>query len=241
MAQVITDKNRQEFLKTLESLRHSYINFDGKKNKSPIQIAAVAESEEDFVKEGLVPYLQNIIAEATELLRIPVTLRVDFQPGKNIQISAEAKKKNNSATPSNNLPKPPAPVPPPPKFRPAPLYKTKSTSKAPPTGLRVNIGTDTVIHEFYASDTFAQAIAYAMEKVGTKEFVDTISSRGPYLDNAPLVKRGMFTHPEADNHEVGLGYYTNTHSNNPTKKRQLEAISDMFNLHWRISILEKRH
>lgn len=80
MARLIIDKNRQDFLEQLDSLRQSYASFDKKKNKTPIQIAALAESEEEFVKEGLIPYLRNIIKEATETLRIPITLKVETQP-----------------------------------------------------------------------------------------------------------------------------------------------------------------
>lgn len=244
MARLIIDKNRQDFLEQLESLRESYASFDKKKNKTPIQIAALAESEEEFVKEGLVPYLRNIIKEATEALRIPVTLKVDSQPGKPIQITAEPQKGQQTApTPATYVPPKPAPTasaPQPIKPQPRPYYTTKTASKAPPTGLRVNIGNGNVIHEYYAADTFAQAIAYAMDKLGAQKVADTITRYGIYLDNEPLVKKGSFKSPDANSHEVGLGYYTNTHSNNPTKKRQLDKISDILGLHWTVVILEKR-
>ena len=65
MARLIIDKNRQDFLEQLESLRESYASFDKKKNKTPIQIAALAESEEEFVKEGPVPKREIFSGEIT--------------------------------------------------------------------------------------------------------------------------------------------------------------------------------
>lgn len=119
-------------------------------------------------------------------------------------------------------------------------YHSTVISKAPPTGLRVNIGNGNVIHNYIAADTFAEAIAYAVEQKGIDKVVDTIRYYGLYLDGEPLVKNGRFKAEKASDREVFPGYYTNTHVNNAGKQRLLQRISDILNLHWTIQILEKR-
>lgn len=234
MTRFTTNSNRQDFLNQLELLRQAYQNFDNRKNKTPIQIAALAESEEEFVKDGLIPYLENIIKEATDVLRASVSIKAEAQPGKPVKIDVETKA---AAIPSPVAKPQPVPTP---KPVPRPVYTTRSASKAPPTGLRVTIGSDRVIHEFYGSDTFTQAIAYAFDKVGIETVINKVKYYGLYLDGEPLVKKGPFTSPMADNHEVIPGYFTNTHSNNPTKKLELERLAEILGIHWSVSILKER-
>lgn len=106
MARLIIDKNRQDFLTQLDFLRQAYQNFDNKKDKTPIQIAAVAESEEAFVKEGLIPYLKYIIQESTEILRTSISLTMDIQPGKPVKIEVDAKGPQTSTIIPTNTVKP---------------------------------------------------------------------------------------------------------------------------------------
>ena len=51
---------------------------------------------------------------------------------------------------------------------------------------------------------------------------------------------GRFTAEKASDREVWPGYYTNTHVNNAGKQRLLQRLSDILNLHWTVTILDKR-
>ena len=119
-------------------------------------------------------------------------------------------------------------------------YHSTVISKAPPTGLRVKIGSDIVIHQFTAADTFAEAVAYAIEQRGLDKVLQAVSYYQIYLDGELLVKKGRFTAEKASDREVWPGYYTNTHVNNAGKQRLLQRLSDILNLHWTVTILDKR-
>lgn len=240
MGRLIIDKNRQDFLTQLDFLRQAYQNFDNRKNKTPLQIAALAETEEEFVKDGLIPYLKYIIQESTEILRTSISLTMDIQPGKPVKIEVDAKGPQTSTViPTNTVkPQPAQPVPPPkPVTPPSSFYTVKTATKAPPTGLRITLKNGNVIHENLACDTFTQALAYAIDLLGVQKVVNTILSYNIYLDNEPLVKRGPFKSPQANSHEIGQGYYTNTHSNTRYKKDQLDRIGNILGLGWIVKVI----
>lgn len=261
----LTNKDFDDYQNQVEMLQEAYESFR-KKKPTPVRIAALAQDEEDFVNQGLIPYLKQIIESATDLLQVPISISIEHESGKPVQIKAMTKSKPAAPTQAA-APKPSttvnsmtaalapiiyAPKPTPaPKTTPAPTpvaqkpahtfaFNSKSASKAPPTGLRVNIGNGNVIHEFYAADTFTQAIAYAFDKVGIEKVVSTVTRYEMVLDGDYLVKRGTFSNPMANSHLIGKGYYTNTHSNNETKKRLLENLFNRLGLHCSVTILKSR-
>ena len=133
MGRLIIDKNRQDFLTQLDFLRQAYQNFDNRKNKTPLQIAALAETEEEFVKDGLIPYLKYIIQESTEILRTSISLTMDIQPGKPVKIEVDAKGPQTSTViPTNTVkPQPAQPVPPPkPATPPSSFYTVKTATSS---------------------------------------------------------------------------------------------------------------
>lgn len=185
------------------------------------------EQEKKFANEGLVPYLQEVIEYATQSLGVPVTITANYKPGKGVQVNADVQTS-------------PRTIPTVPQMPPRQPRTPSSSNNYPPVkngplDLIVNAGSGLIIHEYNATETFIQAINYAIDTVGSDKVAEAVKQYDIRLDKELLIKKGTFTEPKASSHALKGGYYTNTHSNTPTKASQLQRISDILNLHWVVS------
>lgn len=80
----------------------------------------------------------------------------------------------------------------------------------------------------------ATVLCQAIKEIGAEK---VYSLKIP-IDNMHLVTIGGNPNYPSAQHDVGNGYYVNVHSNNITKKRQLERIFKEFNMSWKVEIVE---
>lgn len=107
--------------------------------------------------------------------------------------------------------------------------KTKS-KKAPQTELCVILPNGDLIQENKAADTFAEAIRLAGP--------DRVKTLGLTLDKENIILLTDNKPSPISPHELGGGYYVNTHSNTASKQRMLEKISKAFKLGWEVKIIK---
>lgn len=98
------------------------------------------------------------------------------------------------------------------------------------TGLRVYRSDGTFIQCAKAAHTFAQAI----KEIGVLRVKD-LNIR---MDTMNIITDGGNPQYKSAQYKVCDNWYVNTHSNTPTKKRQLERIFHSLNLDWRVEIIE---
>lgn len=116
------------------------------------------------------------------------------------------------------------------EMKPHLLMSSPNVPKSPKTGLCVFLPNGDYIQEDKASNTFAEAIRL----VGPAK----VSDLGLTLDKENIIMNSKNKPLPINPHEIGYGYYVNTHSNTVSKQRMLQKISDVFNLHWKVEIVE---
>lgn len=100
------------------------------------------------------------------------------------------------------------------------------------TTLRVIRANGSVLEKKKAADTLSQVV----REIGVgKVYELKLPLDGMYL----VTKGGNPQYPDAQ-HEVGCGYFVNSHSNTATKKRQLEKIFNALKLNWKVEITEPK-
>ena len=219
MAQI--SENMQKLQEVANNLQNTYRFISLLGNQTDTQNKLLVEQEKKFVEEGLIPYLKEVIEEAAQVLCVPISIKANYNPDKGVQLDADVH------TSPRNIKVQPAPQP-----KPRRSSNHSSVSKGRNNNLRVKVDNGKIINAFNTAETFAQAIIYAMEKVGPENVANAVLQHSIQLDKEPLVKKGPFRSEDASSRELIQGYYTNTHSNTPTKQRQLERISEILNLHW---------
>ena len=108
--------------------------------------------------------------------------------------------------------------------------KTSTRTKKKPSVLKVVRANGTIIVSEKSADTFCQVI----KEIG----VEKIYSLKIPMDSMLLVTKGGNPHYPTAQHDIGTGFFVNTHSNTVTKKRQLERIFKACNLKWKVEITE---
>lgn len=108
--------------------------------------------------------------------------------------------------------------------------KPKEGTKKKPSVLRIIRADGTIIECEKAASAFCQAI----KEIG----VEKVFSLKIPLDSMHLVTIGGNPQYPSQQHDMGNGYFVNAHSNNVTKKRQLERIFKAFYLSWKVEIVE---
>lgn len=220
--------NDQKLLDAAKNLQQAYQAISSIGSQTQFLTKIYEEQESKFANEGLIPYLQEVIEYAAQSLAVPVTITAIYKPGKGVQVNADVQ------TSPRTIPAAP-PVPPRQPRTPGSTTNYPST-KGGPLDLKVNAGNGKIIHGYNATETFIQAINHAMDTVGADKVAEAIRQYDIRLDKELLVKRSTFSAPKATSRALKDGYYTNTHSNTPTKAGQLQRISDILNLHWSISV-----
>ena len=108
--------------------------------------------------------------------------------------------------------------------------KSSPANKKKASTLRIFRANGSVLENKKAADTLSQVI----REIGVEKVYELkLPMDGMYL----VTKGGNPLYPNAQ-HEVGSGYYVNSHSNTATKKRQLEKIFNAFKLNWKVEIIE---
>ena len=109
------------------------------------------------------------------------------------------------------------------------LFKGK---KRKPTGLRIIHVDGTIRENRTSAETFCQTI----KEIG----IERIYALQIPMDGMTLITKGGNPNYPSAQHDAGNGYFVNVHSNTRTKKRQLEFIFKVFDLSWKVEIVEPK-
>lgn len=239
--------------KQLKALQGMYQLIDNTDDIDQTLRNKLNELENKLVQDNIVPYIKDLLNPILSQIRVPVSISMNYEPKQGIKVEAP---KMIHAMPASLIPPSPKNVPPSMqpiasasridilrrKYSNQTVHKTTNgvktsipATKAPATGLCIylDLKNNIYIQRTSAAQTMADAIKYAMELKGSKTIYNF---HIPHL-NQHLIDN--HTNPNyGGDFDLIDGYYVNTFSNTITKKRQLDKISDHFDLGWVVKIVK---
>ena len=180
--------------------------------------------EEGIIKEEILPALSDDIAPRLEPIKRDLVLVVEYHPGEPISVALSRKAKISEIV-GTKLMQPDPPV----EHREGTKREHTTGDRADKTVLRVTFPDGTVIADKKANVTFAETI----KRIGPMR----VRSLGIKCRLVPLVSNTMDKRYGKSQVPVGDGLYVITYSSTMEKKKQLEKISDQFDLDLKVEII----
>ena len=184
----------------------------------------VEELEEGIIKDEILPALSDDIAPRLEPIKRDLVLVVEYHPGEPISVALSRKAKISEIV-GTKLMQPDPPV----EHREGTKREHTTGDRADKTVLRVTFPDGTVIADKKANVTFAETI----KRIGPMR----VRSLGIKCRLVPLVSNTMDKRYGKSQVPVGDGLYVITYSSTMEKKKQLENISDQFDLDLKVEII----
>lgn len=180
--------------------------------------------EEGIIKEEILPALSDDIAPRLEPIKRDLVLVVEYHPGEPISVALSRKAKISEIVGTKLMQ-----LDPPVEHREGTKREHTTGDRADKTVLRVTFPDGTVIADKKANVTFAETI----KRIGPMR----VRSLGIKCRLVPLVSNTMDKRYGKSQVPVGDGLYVITYSSTMEKKKQLEKISDQFDLDLKVEII----
>lgn len=183
-----------------------------------------AELEERIIKKEILPIVSAQIEPTLQQIKRNLVLVVDYAPGEPLKVKLSRRAKlENIADLVDLTPDPQA------------LHSTrrssdKNISRAKASKLIVHLPDGKVIQE----DTAAQTLVESIRRADPLK----VRTLGLVCCKVPLVSTTKDRKYGDTQVDVGNGLYVITHSNNKMKKGYLEAVSEAFDLGWKVDIIK---
>lgn len=184
----------------------------------------VSELEEKIIKNEILPIIRETIEPALSPVQRDLVLVVEYSPNAPISVKLTRKRSFVNELPDAKVIEPDPEV----------EHKTNSgvticNSKSPATNLRIKLPNGHIIENRKAVDSLIEFIQYV--GVGKVRSLGLIRCKIPLISNTIDKKYGSRQKP------LGQGWYVMTCTSTEDKKKDIEAISEAYNLGVKVEIV----
>ena len=202
----------------LENLQSAGFPIDDK------LMAQISELEEKIIKNDILPVLQDTIQPALLQVKRELVLVVEYTPNQPISVKLSRKRSFVNELPDVKIIEPDPEV----------EHKTHTSpvtthSKSAKTNLRITLSNGKVIERSKAVDALIDFVLY----VGAEK----VRKLGIHRNKIPLVSNTLDSKYSSRQKPLGGGWYLMTCTSTKDKKKDIEAISEAYNLKVKVEII----
>ena len=184
----------------------------------------VSELEERIIKNEILPILRETIEPALSPVQRDLVLVVEYSPNTPISVKLTRKRSFVSELPDAKV------IEPDPEVEHKTNHgRTVCKTKSPASNLRIVFPNGKVIENAKAADSLTEFVQYV--GVGKVRSLGLIRCRIPLISNTIDKKYGSRQKP------LGQGWYVMTCTSTEDKKKDIEAISEAYNLGVKVEIV----
>ena len=184
----------------------------------------VSELEERIIKNEILPILRKTIEPALSPVQRDLVLVVEYSPNTPISVKLTRKRSFVSELPDAKVIEPDPEVEHKTNFR-----KTLCKTRSSVSNLRIVFPNGKVIENRNASDSLVEFIQY----VG----IDKVRAVGLYRCKIPLVSNTIDKKYSHQQKVLGNGWFVIVNTSTAAKKKDIEAISEAYNLGVKVEIV----
>lgn len=183
----------------------------------------VSELEEKIIKNEILPIIRETIEPALSPVQRDLVLVVEYSPNTPISVKLTRKRSFVNELPDAKV------IEPDPEVKHKTLSQKVSGTKSPKTNLRILFPNGKVIENTKAADSLIEFIQYV--GIGKVRSLGIIRCKIPLISNTIDKKYGSRQKP------LGQGWYVMTCTSTEDKKKDIDAISEAYNLGVKVEIV----
>lgn len=213
-----------DLYKAMETLRKEGlpVNEDLEKKAS--------ELEEDIIKKEILPVLSKTIEPALQPVKRELVLVVDYVPGQPLIVHLSRKRNFAAELPDAKE----IVLDPVVNHRNRHSHSEEKFERGPATGLSVSFPDGTIIEENSAAETLVEVV----KKIGVTAVRKVVEDYNLTINKVPVVSNRRDSKYGKTQKDLGDGWLLITHSNNQTKKRFIEKVSNILHLNLQVTLKE---